>query len=78
MLVTGATSAVGTAIIEGNYSGAPSDGEWLADKDSRQGSKHSMALLAHSGEIPTDATKGRCPILAAKGSRNLLLTFEHP
>jgi hypothetical protein len=61
-----------------NYSGAPGDGEWLAHKDSYQCSKHSMPLLAHGGAVTTNAAKGSCPLLAAKGARNLLLHFAHP
>ena len=37
-----------------------------------------MTLFAHGAQIAANATKGGRPVLAAKGSRDLLLDFDHP
>ena len=52
----------------GNYSGAPGNGQRLSTKDSNQGSKHHMPLLAHGGEIAANATKGGQSQFTAKGA----------
>lgn len=58
-------------------SGSPCDRERRTSKDRSQGSKHRATLFAHGGEIAANDTKGRGPLLTAKGAGNLLLDLDH-
>lgn len=49
-----------------NYSGAPGNGQRVSAKDSHQGSQHGMPLLAHGGEIASNAAESRQSDLTAK------------
>jgi hypothetical protein len=50
-----------------NSSGAPDNGEGLADKDSSQSGQHALPLLAHRRQIAANATKGSRLGFTAKG-----------
>jgi hypothetical protein len=57
--------------------GSESGENWLAQQRVLQSSQDRLALLAHGGEIPSDATKHRRSSLVAEAARDFLLDFDH-
>ncbi len=51
--------------------------ERLASEDGLQGSEERHALLAHRGEVASDASERLGAAVGAEGARNFLLDLEH-
>src|SRR5450755_4330534 len=56
----------------------PGDGQRTVSEHRCQGCQHRLTLFAHGAQITPDAAKGGDTSFTAKGTRDLLLNFDHP